>query len=319
MLRSRFAARTAGLHSGIRVHTDVLRSTIAPDITLGRTIPASFLLGRNCLFLSTDRHYMELAIFEMKKCRDSPHKIKVGCVVVLNDQVIAYGYKGQDSKHIHAERAAFDALEASSTSAVGATIYSTIEPCLGTNARCSELIVENGIKEVVIGSFDINPKIRGQGYKYLTSQGVAVRGFDSDLHREVNELNHRFMDNFQRSTGPKNHCKFPYRENQNKRRLELIFSESDNRSISMRCGSLDETSVYLYADAPAEVARTSEFGKFASLHDSLLALYDFDYSAEVAANEIAVFRSSAGYALVKISNIDRDNPEVRVEFEIRLC
>ena len=35
MLRSNFAARTAGLHSGTRVHTDVLRSTIAPDNTLG--------------------------------------------------------------------------------------------------------------------------------------------------------------------------------------------------------------------------------------------------------------------------------------------
>ena len=34
MLRSNFAARTAGLHSGTRVHTDVLRSTIAPGNTL---------------------------------------------------------------------------------------------------------------------------------------------------------------------------------------------------------------------------------------------------------------------------------------------
>ena len=41
MLRSSFAARTAGLHSGTRGHTDVLRSTIAPDITLGpMKIPA---------------------------------------------------------------------------------------------------------------------------------------------------------------------------------------------------------------------------------------------------------------------------------------
>ena len=87
----------------------------------------------------------------------------------------------------------------------------------------------------------------------------------------------------------------------------------------MRCSSRDETSVYLYADAPAEVARTGEFGKFASLHNSLLPLFDFDYSAEVTADEIAVFRRSDGFALVKISNIDRNNPEVRVVFEIRLC
>ena len=39
MLRSNFAARTAGLHSGTRVHTDVLRSTIAPDNTLALSMP----------------------------------------------------------------------------------------------------------------------------------------------------------------------------------------------------------------------------------------------------------------------------------------
>ena len=143
------------------------------------------------------------AIEEMQKCPEHPHKPKVGCIIVRDNATIATGYKGMTKDGSHAEREALDFLEEHSISAAGGTIYTTMEPCIQTNAQCSEKIYEHGINEVVFGSFDVNPKIRGRGYSYLKSKGIAQRGFDEDLHREIDEINSQFMDNFQRSTGLK--------------------------------------------------------------------------------------------------------------------
>lgn len=289
----------------------------APLIANVRPLHCEATTGRHRVFLSADRNYMELAILEMAKCNESPGTIRVGCIVALKGEIIASGYKGQDGKNIHAEHAALASLRERSISAVGATIYSTLEPCVGTNAECSERIVNSGIAEVVLGSFDFNPTIRGKGYAYLKSKGVKLRGFDDDLRQRVDELNKNFVANFQRSTGPRNHCSFPYKENQNKSRLDLVFADIDNRSISIRCSSRDDNSVYLYADAPAVVARTHDVSDFSELHESVLSLFDFDYGAEVESNEIAVFKSPDGFALVKVSKIDRNVPVVHVRFEIR--
>jgi len=271
------------------------------------------------MFISSDRKFMEAAIEEMKKCHNIPHKPKVGAIIVINDEIVATGYKGQTDKNSHAEIVAIQNAisKCDGISIKGATLYSTMEPCFETNAKCSETIVENGFSEVVFGSFDINPKIKQRGYNYLKSKGVKLRGFDQDLNQLIDQINEEFINNFQRSVGPQNQCHFPYKQNQNESTLELIFSSSDSRSIKIKCSSRDDNSVYLYTIQPALIARSNEYCDFEKLDNSLLHFYDFDHHAEISENEIAVLKSSDGFILVKISKINRDNPVVHVKFEIR--
>src|SRR5690606_9298510 len=54
-----------------------------------------------------------------------------------------------------------------------------------------DLIIEKGIKKVVIGSTDPNPKVAGRGIKKLMEAGCEV--IVGVLENECNELNKRFF------------------------------------------------------------------------------------------------------------------------------
>lgn len=84
------------------------------------------------------------------KCR----KRQVGCVVVRDQQIIAYGFnhgyteecncsmQHKNPNVIHAEQMALQGID---DLYVGATLYVTYQPCLA----CAELIVSKGINTVV--------------------------------------------------------------------------------------------------------------------------------------------------------------------------
>ncbi|MDR2152380.1 MAG: bifunctional diaminohydroxyphosphoribosylaminopyrimidine deaminase/5-amino-6-(5-phosphoribosylamino)uracil reductase RibD, partial [Helicobacteraceae bacterium] len=57
----------------------------------------------------------------------------------------------------------------------GATLFVTLEPCANADKTpaCAPLIADLGVKKVVIGSDDPNPKMAGGG-EYLRDRGVAV-------------------------------------------------------------------------------------------------------------------------------------------------
>tara|TARA_R110000868_G_scaffold55424_2_gene172260 strand:+ start:13404 stop:14456 length:1053 start_codon:yes stop_codon:yes gene_type:complete len=96
----------------------------------------------------------------------------VGCVIVRNGNILAEGYhqkKGCD----HAER---DAL-AKLSDAKDATLYCNLEPCCHHNKTtppCVPLIIESGIKKVVISNLDPNPAVAGKGVQQLRDAGVEV-------------------------------------------------------------------------------------------------------------------------------------------------
>ncbi|MXN67332.1 bifunctional diaminohydroxyphosphoribosylaminopyrimidine deaminase/5-amino-6-(5-phosphoribosylamino)uracil reductase RibD [Stappia sp. GBMRC 2046] len=73
----------------------------------------------------------------------------------------------------HAEaRALHDAGEA----ARGATCYVTLEPCShqGRTGPCAVALAEAGIKRVVVGVADPNPRVSGRGVEILREAGVEV-------------------------------------------------------------------------------------------------------------------------------------------------
>lgn len=110
--------------------------------------------------------------------------IAVGCVIVKSGTVISNGFRKtfliSESPYIditiHAEHMAL--LKAGNKSE-GATLYTTLEPCTlrcgspgDINICCCDLIIEYGIKRVVISEIDNNFG-RG-GIKKLNDAGIKT-------------------------------------------------------------------------------------------------------------------------------------------------
>jgi diaminohydroxyphosphoribosylaminopyrimidine deaminase/5-amino-6-(5-phosphoribosylamino)uracil reductase len=68
------------------------------------------------------------------------------------------------------------ALEAAGPAAGGATLYSTLEPCVhhGRTPPCTDAIVATGIARVVVGIEDPDPNVGGRGVATLRAAGVEV-------------------------------------------------------------------------------------------------------------------------------------------------
>ena len=84
----------------------------------------------------------------------------VGSVIVYNNTIIGEGWHKKAGEP-HAEVNAINAVK-DKTLLKKATIYVSLEPCshYGKTPPCANLIVEKGIKNVVIGIVDSNSKIR---------------------------------------------------------------------------------------------------------------------------------------------------------------
>lgn len=61
-----------------------------------------------------------------------------------------------------------------------ATAYVTLEPCChyGRTPPCAASLLQAGVKRVVVGCRDPNPKVDGGGFKLLTDAGVEVEIYD---------------------------------------------------------------------------------------------------------------------------------------------
>jgi pyrimidine deaminase RibD-like protein len=135
----------------------------------------------------TDRHWLAEAIELSRKCPVSDSAFSVGAVLVIPEaggpgRVVATGYSRERDPHDHAEETALAkaARAAGSLAAAGlggATIYSSLEPCLRRLSRprsCAELIVAAGIRRVVLAWREPPVFVPGGGAEWLAGQGVTV-------------------------------------------------------------------------------------------------------------------------------------------------
>ncbi|SNR30266.1 bifunctional diaminohydroxyphosphoribosylaminopyrimidine deaminase/5-amino-6-(5-phosphoribosylamino)uracil reductase RibD [Lutibacter flavus] len=115
----------------------------------------------------------------------------VGCVIVLNDVIIGEGWHKRAGEP-HAEVKAIESVKDKSL-LKEATIYVSLEPCshFGKTPPCANLIVEKGIKNVVIGIFDSNSNVSGKGVKHLKDNGCEV--VVGVLESACFDLNKRFF------------------------------------------------------------------------------------------------------------------------------
>jgi diaminohydroxyphosphoribosylaminopyrimidine deaminase/5-amino-6-(5-phosphoribosylamino)uracil reductase len=129
---------------------------------------------------------MKIAIEEHLKCTEFP---RVGAVIAKQGEVLSTGFRGELGK-THAERVALEKLSVQDSA--GATIYTTLEPCVGIRKNqavdsCVDLIIERGISSVVIGVLDPNAAIYTQGYRKLLENNVSVSFFSRKLREAVEE------------------------------------------------------------------------------------------------------------------------------------
>ncbi len=115
----------------------------------------------------------------------------VGSVIVYNGRIIGEGWHHKSGLG-HAEVNAISSVEDKDL-LKDATIYVSLEPCShhGKTPPCADLIIASGIKKVVIGSRDPNPKVAGKGIQKLVGDGCDV--ITGVLEKECDGLNRRFF------------------------------------------------------------------------------------------------------------------------------
>ncbi|WP_340063419.1 bifunctional diaminohydroxyphosphoribosylaminopyrimidine deaminase/5-amino-6-(5-phosphoribosylamino)uracil reductase RibD [Ascidiimonas aurantiaca] len=115
----------------------------------------------------------------------------VGSVILHKGLIIGEGWH-KKAGDPHAEVAAIQSVK-DKTLLKEATLYVNLEPCshYGKTPPCSDLIIREGIKKIVIGSMDPHSKVAGKGIKKLKDHGCEV--IIGVLEEHCHELNKRFF------------------------------------------------------------------------------------------------------------------------------
>jgi len=103
--------------------------------------------------------------------RVSPNPL-VGSLLTLNGKIVVRGYH-REFGGPHAEVHCLRKFDGDTSRA---TLYVNLEPCsyFGKTPPCTDLILQRGIKRVVVATKDPNPRIAGKGLAKLRRAGVRV-------------------------------------------------------------------------------------------------------------------------------------------------
>ncbi len=144
-----------------------------------------------------DQKHME-AVIEQAKLDE--RIFKVGTRIIKNGDLLAeaHGLKKPGQPGIHAEFAAIQICEKQGKDLRGATLYTTLEPCIHARSRpstdCAIKIDKSGITEVVVGILDPNSTVCSRGVGYLEQNGVGVRRFPERLREKIEDLSIDFIE-----------------------------------------------------------------------------------------------------------------------------
>lgn len=114
----------------------------------------------------------------------------VGAVLVREGNIIAEGWH-KEFGHAHAERALLENHEQEMRS--NDVLYLNLEPCchMGKAPPCTDILLERGVKNIVVGMLDPDPRVSGRGIEILKSKGVHIVGPILAEHSE--RLNRGFV------------------------------------------------------------------------------------------------------------------------------
>jgi len=144
--------------------------------------------------MSEDEKYMQrciqLAANGIQGARPNP---MVGSVIVAKNRIIGEGYHVRCGEG-HAEVNAFASVQPEDEHLLPeSTIYVSLEPCshYGKTPPCADLIIEKGVKRVVVGTIDPFAEVQGRGIKKLKDAGIEVTMGVQE--QECQWLNRRFF------------------------------------------------------------------------------------------------------------------------------
>lgn len=135
----------------------------------------------------SDQEYMDLALrMAEQTLGQTGSNPAVGCVVVNDGRIVGIGAHlrmGEAHAEVHA-------LDMAGAEAEGSTVYVTLEPCshYGRTPPCCERLARERVKRVVVACEDANPKVAGNGIRYLRERGIEVEvGVLRERARLLNE------------------------------------------------------------------------------------------------------------------------------------
>src|SRR4051812_22395263 len=117
----------------------------------------------------------------------------VGAVLVMGNRIVARG---------HHRRAGAPHAEVECLTRFGrplpktATMYVTLEPCstIGRTGACTTVLIQSGLKKLVVGAIDPNPKHAGRGIEALRNADVDVQvGVLADECTRLNESYNKWI------------------------------------------------------------------------------------------------------------------------------
>lgn len=145
--------------------------------------------------MDQDKRYMKTALSLALRGvgKVSPNPL-VGCVIVGADGIMGWGYHSALGEP-HAEAVA---IERAGIDASGSTLYVNLEPCChyGKTPPCVLRIIKAGVKRVVAGISDPDPRVACGGFKALQMAGVEVT--EGILAEECRKINRGFLSRIER-------------------------------------------------------------------------------------------------------------------------
>ena len=136
------------------------------------------------------RRCIQLAKNGLQNAKPNP---MVGAVIVHNGRIIGEGYHVRCGQG-HAEVNAFASVKAENEALLPeSTIYVSLEPCshYGKTPPCADLIINKGVRRVVVGCIDEFAEVQGRGIKKIREAGIEVEV--GVLEEECKALNRRFF------------------------------------------------------------------------------------------------------------------------------
>ena len=138
---------------------------------------------------------LDLAMLGLNKTKTNP---LVGCVIVHNGKIVSTGYHEKFGGP-HAEKNAINNLKKNyhnnyKTILRDSIIYINLEPCThyGKTPPCTELIIKNQIKKVIIGTLDPFKKVNGSGIQQLKKYSEVLVGVNK---KECQIINKKYFIN----------------------------------------------------------------------------------------------------------------------------
>jgi len=136
------------------------------------------------------RRCLELALKGINRTAPNP---MVGAVLVYQDRIIGEGWH-EVYGQAHAEVNCLNSVRPEDRALIPESLlYVSLEPCshFGKTPPCSDRIIAEGIREVIVGCLDSFAAVSGKGIRKMEDAGITAR--TGVLEAECREVNKRFF------------------------------------------------------------------------------------------------------------------------------